>query len=56
MALPIKDTPVLKGDDALKFFDTMLDDNKPNTTVEEYKDAFELYEKLTKINSSLVVD
>lgn len=56
MALPIKDTPVLEGEDAKRFVENMKNQRDSDTTYDEYKKASDLYHRLKEMNSSLVCD
>jgi hypothetical protein len=55
MALPIKETPVLKGRDAVRFIERMVvAESEPVSKKEkkEYKQAKELYDKIRQKNKS----
>lgn len=51
MALPIKDTPILTGEDAERFERIMAENEKKKVPREEYERAMEAYRKVKVIES-----
>jgi len=48
MALPIKETPVLRGRDANRFVRSMCDAEKNPAPIEEYERARKVYDEIKK--------
>ena len=46
MALPIKETPVLEGEDAKKFIERMENASTRTVSKEEYKRAEDIYKRI----------
>jgi|WetSurMetagenome_2_1015567.scaffolds.fasta_scaffold538318_4 hypothetical protein len=51
MATPIKDTPILYGEDAVKFVEAVNNGLNNPVSSEEYERASKLYEKISKKES-----
>lgn len=49
MALPIKDTPILVGAEARRFWEKMEENKKRKVPEEEYKRALESYRLVTTL-------
>ena len=49
MALPIKETPILRGKEAKKFIERMNSAHERKISKEEYEKAKEIYEKMKEL-------
>lgn len=53
MARPIKDTPILRGKDAKRFFEEIRKNEGKKVSHKEYKRAISIYEKVKQKNKNL---